>query len=208
MRELDIESWNRKEHFHFFNQFVDPYFGVTVDFDVTEAFEYANKNQVSFFAVYLFSCMKAVNSVENFKYRIHEDKVVVHNIIHASPTIARPDNTFGCSFVYYNEDFIKFYENFKSEKVRVLNTTDLFPPEEGTDACIYCSAMPWFNFSGHKEPVFGVKKESVPKFAFGKYVKKDGRLMMPVAISVNHALVDGYHVGLFVEAYQKELRKF
>jgi chloramphenicol O-acetyltransferase type A len=44
--------------------------------------------------------------------------------------------------------------------------------------------------------------------AFGKFAKKNDKLMMPVAIAVNHALVDGYHVGLFVEAYQKELGKF
>ncbi len=208
MRELDIENWNRKEHFHFFNQFDDPYFAVTVDFDVTEVYKYAQKSTISFFALYLHACMKAINSVENFKYRIKDDKVIVHDVIHASPTISRPDNTFGCSFIYYNEDFDKFYEGFKLEKERVLSTTDLFPPEEGTDACIYCSTMPWFNFSGHKEPAFGVKKESVPKLAFGKYVNKDDRFIMPVAIAVNHALVDGYHVGLFVEEYQKELRKF
>ena len=48
MRELDIENWNRKEHFHFFNQFVDPYFAVTVDFDVTEVYKYAQKSTISF----------------------------------------------------------------------------------------------------------------------------------------------------------------
>ncbi len=208
MHKLNIDNWNRKEHFYFFNQFTDPYFAVTVDFDVTDALAHAEKYEISFFALYLYACMKAVNSVENFKYRIHDDKVIIHEVIHASPTIARKDNTFGCSFVYYDEDFDIFYANFLKEKERVLNTTDLFPPEEGTDACIYCSAMPWFNFSGHKEPLFGTKKESVPKLSFGKYVEKNGRLMMPVAIAVNHALVDGYHVGLFTTSFQNELNNF
>ncbi len=208
MRELNIENWNRKEHFHFFKQFEDPYFAVTIDVDVTTTYEYAQKQEISFFALYLYACMKAVNNVENFKYRIQEDKVVIHDIIHASPTIAREDNTFGCSFIYYDENFDTFYTNFLKEKERVLNTTNLFPPEEGTDACIYCSTMPWFNFSGHKEPVYGVKKESVPKLAFGKYVEKNNKLMMPVAIAVNHALVDGYHVGLFVDSFQQELYNF
>jgi chloramphenicol O-acetyltransferase type A len=207
MRILDIENWNRKEHFHFFSQFDDPYFAVTVDFDVTNTFNYAKKEQLSFFSLYLHACMKAINSVENFKYRIHDDKVIVHDIIHASATILREDNTFGCSFIHYDEDFNKFNKNFELEKRRILTTTNLFP-EQDTDDCIYCSAMNWFNFSGHKEPLFGVKKESVPKLTFGKYVEKDAKLMMPVAIAVNHALVDGYHVGLFVEAYQKALDNF
>lgn len=207
MRELDIEKWNRKEHFYFFNKFDDPYFAVTVDFDVTKAFNYAKNKQLSFFTVYLHACIKAINSVENFKYRIHDDKIIVHDIIHASATILRDDNTFGCSFTHYDENFEKFNRNFEAEKNRILSTTDLFP-EQDTDDCIYCSAMTWFNFSGHKEPLLGIKKESVPKLAFGKYIKKNDKLMMPVAIAVNHALVDGYHVGLFVDAYQKILDSF
>ena len=31
--------------------------------------------------------------------------------------------------------------------------------------------------------------------------------MMPVAIAANHALVDGYHIGLFFEEYKKQLDK-
>tara|TARA_R110002073_G_scaffold72537_1_gene177742 strand:- start:784232 stop:784858 length:627 start_codon:yes stop_codon:yes gene_type:complete len=208
MRELDIENWNRKEHFYFFRQFDDPYFAVTVDFDVTKALNRSKATESSFFVMYLHACMQAINSVENFKFRIQGDKVVVHDVIHASPTIAREDHTFGCSFIHYDADFEKFNLNFKKEKERILSTSDLFPKEEGTDACIYCSTMPWFHFSGHKEPFFGVKKESVPKLAFGKYVEENNAMMMPVAIAVNHALVDGYHVGLFVDAFQKALDNF
>ncbi len=207
MTTLDIENWNRKEHFQFFSQFDDPYFAVTVNFDVTKTFNYAKKEEFSFFSLYLHACMKAINSVENFKYRIHDNKVIIHDKIHASPTILREDNTFGCTFIHYDENFDQFNKNFEAEKNRVLTTTDLFP-EQDTDDCIYCSALTWFNFSGHKEPLFGVKKESVPKLAFGKYVKKGAKLIMPVAIAVNHALVDGYHVGLFVKAYQNELDNF
>ena len=204
MRELDIETWNRKQQYHFFNQFDDPYFAVTVEFDVTKTYEYSKKNNISFFALYLHACMKAINSIENLKYRIQNGKVMIHDVIHASPTILRDDHTFGFSFIHFDEDFKIFNKNLEAEKNRILNSTEMFP-QQNTEDCIYCSAMPWFNFSGHKEPLFGVKKESVPKLAFGKYVKKDDKLMMPVAIAANHALVDGYHVGLFVKKFQKLL---
>ena len=207
MKELNIESWNRKEQFYFFNQFEDPYFAVTVDFDVTKAVRYAKETKVSFFVVYLHACMQAINGVENFKYRIHGDKVIIHDVIHASPTILRADNTFGFSFVHFDEDLDQFHKNFEVEKERIQNSSNLFP-EQNTDDCIYCSAMRWFNFSGHKEPVFGVKKESVPKLGFGKYIEREEKLMMPVAIAVNHALVDGYHVGLFTEKFQNNLNNF
>ena len=205
MRYLDIESWNRKQHFEHFNRFEDPYFGVVVDLDVTSAYQYSRDTGISFFALYLFACMKAINSVENFRYRIYDDKVVIHDVIHASATISRKDNTFGCTFIHFSEDFDEFYENLKKEKQRVLTTTDLFPPTNSID-CIYCSSLPWFHFSGHKEPFAGFK-ESVPKLGFGKFQKKENRLMMPVSVAANHALLDGYHMGLVLNNYQPELNK-
>ena len=205
MKYLDIENWNRKQHFEHFNRFVDPYFGVVSDLDVTKAYQYSRETGISFFALYLYACMKAINAVENLRYRIQEDKVVIHEVIHSSATISREDNTFGCTFIHFSKDFDIFYERLQKEKERVLNSTDLFP-EENSDNCIHCSSIPWVNFSGHKEPYSGMK-DSVPKLAFGKFSKKEGKLMMPVAISVNHALVDGYHVGLFFDHYQQELDK-
>lgn len=202
---LNIETWNRKQHFEHFNRFNDPYFAVVNHVDVTKAYQYSRDTGVSFFALYLFTCMKAINAVENMRYRIEDDKVVIHDVIHASATISREDNTFGCTFIHFSEEFEIFYENLKREKKRVLNSTDLFPPINSED-CIYCSSLPWFSFTGHKEPHLGIK-ESVPKLAFGKFEKKDDKLMMPVSIAVNHALVDGYHVGLFFKHYQEELDK-
>lgn len=207
MREIDIESWKRKEHFRFFEQFSDPYFSVVVNVDVTNAYNYSKKTDYSFFVLYLFACMKAFNSIENLKYRIRDDKVIVHDIIHASATILREDNTFGFSFIQYTEDLNVFNQNFNVEKKRILNSSNLFPKDD-TDDCIFCSALPWLDFTGHKEPVFGAIKESVPKLAFGKYVKKRERLLMPISIAVNHALVDGYHIGQFVEKYQELLNEF
>jgi len=207
MKELDIENWNRKEHYDFFKNFTDAYFSVTIDKEVAKAYDYAKRHEISFFVLYLYACMKAINSVDNFKYRIQKDKVIIHDVVHASATILREDNTFGFSFIHYHEDLNIFNVNFEAEKERILNSNNLFPIQN-TDDCIYCSAMPWLNFSGHKEPLLGTVKESVPKLAFGKFVKKEGKLMMPVAISVNHALVDGYHVGLFVEKSQKLLNDY
>ncbi|MBU2994843.1 chloramphenicol acetyltransferase [Cellulophaga baltica] len=206
MKVIAIDTWNRKEHYEFFNTFSDPYFAVTSKVDVTVAKQYAKKNELSFFGVYLHACMQAINSVENFKYRIEDDKVVRYDVIHASATMIRPNQTFGFTFVNYNEDLNSFIKNVQLEKERILNSNTLFPPTNTLD-CIYCSAMPWVDFTGHKEPVSG-QKESVPKLAFGKVTEVNDKLEMSVAVSVNHALVDGYHVGQFLENFQEFLNSY
>ncbi|MEM6685844.1 MAG: CatA-like O-acetyltransferase [Bacteroidota bacterium] len=206
MQKLDIHTWNRKKHFAFFNTFQNPFFAVAAPMDVTNAYEFAKASDNSFFAVYLHDCMKAVNAVEAFHYRIeNENEVVVHDAIHASATILRPDHTFGFSFIDYDADFEVFKKNVANEKERILHSNDLFPPKN-TEDCIYCSALPWVNFTGHKEPFHG-KKESVPKIAFSKMEIVDGKKIMTVSVTVNHALMDGYHVGQFTEQFQENLLK-
>ncbi|WP_282073364.1 chloramphenicol acetyltransferase [Polaribacter atrinae] len=206
MKYLDVDTWNRKQHYQHFLSLQDPFFGVTVNVDVTTIYKKSKAENISFFAMYLHACLIAINKIENFKYRIKEDKVLICDAIHASATIARKDHTFGFSFISFSEDFNRFNENYLKEKERILNSTDLFPPIN-SDSCIYCSALPWFTFTSQKEPVSGVKNESIPKLSFGKIYAESDKIMMPVAISANHALVDGYHIGLFFEEYQKQLDK-
>ena len=55
---------------------LDPYFAVTVPFDVTKAYAAAKNKGVGFFAKYLHDCMKAINSVENLRLRIIDDEIV------------------------------------------------------------------------------------------------------------------------------------
>ncbi|MUU77360.1 CatA-like O-acetyltransferase [Winogradskyella endarachnes] len=204
MKILDKNTWNRKAHFEFFNTFVDPYFAVTFKVDVTKAYEFSRINNVSFFVTYLHATMKAVNEVENFKYRINKDNdVVAFNTIHASPTILRPNKTFGFTFINYDEDILKFQGNFIKEKERVFNSNELFPPVNSID-CIHCSSLPWVNFTGHKEP-FNGQKDSIPKLAFSKMEINGKKREMQIAVSVNHALVDGYHVGQFNNRIQFHL---
>ncbi|MGR7814114.1 CatA-like O-acetyltransferase [Lacinutrix undariae] len=205
MTVLDINTWNRKQHFEHFMTLKDPFFGVTIPFNVTKAYQFSKDNKISFFTTYLHACMKAINGIENLKYRILDGKVVHYDVIHASPTLLRDDETFGFSFVDYSANFNEFSLNLNAEKERVKFTTDLFPPKNELN-CVHCSALPWTDFSGHKEPVSGIE-DSIPKLAFGKTKIVDNEMIMNVAINVNHALVDGYHVGQFSELFQKYLDK-
>ena len=200
MEIINIDTWNRSQHYKHFSAMKDPYFGVTVPLEVTTAYQFSKKENLSFFGKYLHDCMKAINDVDALKLRIEDEKVVKYNVIHASPTIMRNDKTFGFSFVRYNSDLIVFLKNLNSEKERILNSNDLYPPTNSLD-CIHCSAMPWFSFTGHKEPVSGIL-DSVPKLSFSKMTSLNNKNLMNVSISVNHALVDGYDVGLFIERFQ------
>jgi len=203
---LSIDTWNRKELFHHFRTLTDPTFGLVANVDVTNVYKKSKRNENSFFVSYLHACMKAINAVENFKYRIEGDKIAIYDTIDVSATILREDKTFGFSYIDFSEVFEVFQNDFNKEKERILTSKNLFPPKYSL-GCIHCSAIPWVNFTSHKEPVSGDKDNSVPQLAFGKVTELNNRLVMPVAVNVNHALVDGYHVGEFFEKFQIELDK-
>ena len=203
MKEINIDTWNRKQHYHHFVALSNPFFAVTIPIDVTIAYYRCKEKGKSFFVKYLHDCMKAINEVENMRYRIREGRVYDVGIIHASATIMREDKTFGFSWIPFDNNFDVFHQNFLNEKLRIQTHHELYPPTNG-DNCIHCSAMPWFEFTSQKEPVSG-NIESIPELSFSKIVTKDEKIIMNVAISVNHALVDGYHVGLFVNSFQKYL---
>jgi chloramphenicol O-acetyltransferase type A len=65
--------------------------------------------------------------------------------------------------------------------------------------------LPWFSFTGIKHERNINRGESIPSIAFGKIFKTDGKLLMPVSINANHGLIDGYHIGKYLEHFQEAL---
>ncbi len=203
-QKLDIENWNRKEHFMFFKQMEEPFFGITTNIDCSIAYQNSKKLEVSFFNYYLYKTLIAVNKTENFRYRIIDDEVFIFDKINASATIMREDKTFGFSFIEFHKDLKVFSENTLKEIDRVQNTTGLFTREFPLENLIHFSTIPWTNFSSLSHARSFTFPDSCPKITFGKMtVSKSGKRKMAMSIHVHHGLVDGYHVGEFVTLFQK-----
>lgn len=204
-KKLDIKNWSRKEHFNFFKTFDEPFFGVTFNVEVTALYSYCKNNNLSFFISYLYAALKAANSVENFKYRIKDDNEVrVYDVINGSPTINRPDGTFGFSYINYSDDFLTFYNNAEEEINRVRSEKTLVPSSDD-DNTIHFSALPWVQFTALTHARKYGYVDSVPKISFGKVFTQDNKLFMPTSVHANHAVVDGYHVGLFSNRFQENI---
>jgi len=204
--KINIEQWERKALYNFFSQFEEPFFGLTVRIDCTKAYIHAKQEGKSFFLSYLHKALKAANSIENFRYSIIDKEVYLHEEVHASPTINRPNGTFGFSYVDYNADEQLFFQAAKAEIARVQSTTDLLPAKSGQNV-IHFSAIPWVDFTGLSHARSFSFPDSCPKISFGKMIDKDGIKTMAVSIHGHHGLMDGSHVGLFVDRFQAELDK-
>ncbi len=205
---LDIENWNRKEHFKFFKQMEEPFFGVTVEIDCTKAYATAKELKTSFFIYYLHKTLVAVNAIEPFRYRILEDQIVINERIDGSATIGRVDHTFGFSLIKYDPDFAVFEQIASTEIERIQNTTGLFTRAFEEDNVIHFSAIPWVNFTSLSHARSYTFPDSCPKISFGKMtISENGKKTMPMAIHVHHGLMDGFHVGQMVDYFQEQMNK-
>ena len=127
-QKLDLNTWNRKEHFLFFKQMEEPFYGITTTIDCTKAYAKAKELGVSFFSYYLHKTLSAVNAIENFRYRIIGDEVYIFDVIDASATVMREDTTFGFSYMPYTENPMVLPILFKP-KSNAFKLQQVFLPE-------------------------------------------------------------------------------
>jgi chloramphenicol O-acetyltransferase type A len=201
---LDLENWPRKEHFLFFKQFEEPFFGLTVEIDCTKAYATAKQLGTSFFVYYLHKTLVAVNTIESFRYRIADDAIYIYDTINVSATIMREDQTFGFSLIEYSPDFNVFASNTLQEIERIQNTSGLFTREFPNDNLIHFSAVPWINFTSLSHARSYTFPDSCPKISFGKMmIANDGKRTMSMSINAHHGLMDGFHVSQFIDCFQE-----
>lgn len=204
-RTIKIDFWPRKEHYLFFKDFDEPFFGITAQVDCTGARQASLREGHSFFLSYLHKALTSVNETEAFRIRIEGEEVVMYDRIHASPTVGRPDGTFGFAYMDYHPDFETFAAAAQQEIKRVQGMSGLCLGDEKPDV-IHFSSIPWIHFSDISHARHLSLRDSVPKITFGKMIEQNERYVMPVSVHAHHGLMDAWHVGLFLERFADLLK--
>ena len=203
---IDLATWNRREHFTFFSAFEEPFFGLVATVDCTRALAESKRLGVPFFLYYLHAALQAVNQVEALRYRIEDGQVYCYDRIHASATIGRPDHTFGFSFIEQHDELAAFVPGATAEIAAVQASEGLRLNETtGRPDVIHFSALPWVRFTGLSHARSFTHPDSCPKISVGQTYVEGAATLMPVSVNVHHGLADGYHVGLFLAAFQELL---
>lgn len=198
---IDINGWSRREQYLFFSTFEEPFFGITSKIDCTQAYRRAKTQHKSFFLDYLYRVLRAANAIENFRYRIIENQPYCFEKLTISPTIGRANGTFGFAIIDYQENEEIFIAEANKEIDKVKNANTLFT-SDSEENLIHFSTLPWIDFTGLSHARRYSTPDSCPKISVGKLVSEGDRKTMAISIHVHHALVDGMHVGLFLDQLQ------
>jgi chloramphenicol O-acetyltransferase type A len=196
---LDTEGWSRRHLFRLFKGYDDPFINVCADVDVTPLLSFVRGRGLSLFVTYHYLSTKTANELEPFRYRLHGERVLVHERVDAGAIVLLPDDSFTFVYFDFDEDFDAFHENAVSLVERARVEPPPLDARAERDDLIYHSVVPWVSFTSISHARHSRLRNGIPKITFGKYRDVAGRTLMPVSVEVNHALMDGLHVGRFFQ---------
>jgi chloramphenicol O-acetyltransferase type A len=198
-KEIDVASWKRKEHYEFFSGYENPLFSVSGAVEITELYDWAKSRHYSFFLCYYHCAIKAMNEIPEFRTRKVGGKLIQYDTIHLGTTLLQDDETFSFCTIPYHEDFIVFYRQAIEMIGKIKARPGLYPSEGGKDIAFF-SVLPWVSFSGITHAQKEKGGDSIPRLAFGRYFRRENKLLLPFAVEADHSLADGLHVGkLFLQ---------
>lgn len=158
----------------------------------------------------------AMNEIEELRYRVNaQGQVYYYDSIDITTPILLNEQGDCCIVrIPLIEDFNDFYESaqkiIEAAKTETESNFDKSNLDEENDpfGTIFLSATPDLYFTslvGAQENKYG---NSYPLLNVGKAILREGKLVMPVAITVSHAFADGLHISRFFSKVETLLNAF
>ncbi len=209
--DLDLDHWPRRGAFEFFRGFDRPHFSVCTRIDVSAlkpALAAAGLGSVTLACHFI--ALQLAHRVEPFRYRLRQGRVEVLDTVHGSTTVLRADDSFGFAYLPHASDFATFVAQGAPALAAARSGAGGFAPRVDDQALIHFTTLPWLHFTSFVHARGGATQDSIPKLAFGRIDSEgagDGaRRWMPLSVEVHHALMDGLHVGRFVQGFEAAMR--
>ncbi len=202
---LDLANWSRRELFEFFIGYSSPYFNVCAQVDVTKFLAFVRERpgvRISL-ALHYFA-LRIANEIEPFRYRLKDEKVFVYDVINGGTTVLLPNESFAYAYFDYQIDFDEFIDGMGKAVDDVRTGSGPLKPTTRDDV-IYHTTLPWISFTSFAHARTKGRGDSVPRIVFGKFTTENERTLLPISVEVHHALMDGLHVGRFLNRLEEAL---
>lgn len=200
-RILDMSADRRKAHYDYFRTMANPYASVTVNCDITHLRETVCQKSLPMFLTVLYCAANAANDVPELRRRIRGETAVEYDSCDSSHTVALPDGTYCYCRLDCRRPFAEFIP-YALEKVQQAKRTPSIDDGNDADSLLFVTTLPWISFTSVSLPTPS-PADSNPRITFGRFFEQDGRILMPVSLTVHHALADGRHMAAFFETFDR-----
>lgn len=204
-RVVDMTDDPRRAQFDCFRTMANPYLSVTVPCDITPLYTTIRANDLPFFPTLLHCAVNAANDVPEFRRRLKGDTVAEYDRCFSSHTVALENGSYCYCVLDCAKPLTEFLPYAEAEIARAVAAPSLDDGDD-PDALVFVSSLPWLSFTSLSLPMPNPPDSNV-RLTFGKYYERDGKTLLPLNVTVNHALVDGRHVAAFFDAFARRVRE-
>ncbi len=212
MRKIDSESWNRQKLVEKYATYVFPYINLGVELDVTGLYGFAKENGLSFYCAMMHTATRAALSIKNFSYRLVDGvPMLCEKLDPVFTHMAKDGGDFLLVHGDYQEDVTAFCRDTMKKMRRAEEAAQyqIKPDSADSDEILYVTCIPWVKYTHFVRTIEDARTDNIPRLSWGKYeANEKGRLMMPFSVQVHHALMDGYHVGIYMQRVQSLLDEY
>ena len=202
MRELDLESWKRKDIFNLYYQFDIPQVSLCTPLNVTRVYEFAKSKGLSFYFCMCHVFYTALLKFEEFMIRSIKGKIVIEDGEFVNICANREgEEIFKIITGRYYRDIEKFCNETKKKLENQTTFIEPLPPGARRSQVIaYISCAPWFEFTHLTHPQDVQRNSFVPHVSFDKMkINEKGERFVNVSLQVNHAAIDGILIAKLLD---------
>lgn len=201
---IELSTWPRRETFEHYRKAVPCSYALTVEIDVTAFASALSDSSRKSYVAQIWALATVVNRHDEFKMCLDgSGHPAVWPTVHPMFTVFNADReTFASVWAPYDPDFTVFHSAAAELLAQHRTSTTLFPQRELPPNVFDVSSLPWSSFTGFTLNIRDGWEHLAPIFTLGRYVERDGRVLMPLAVQVNHAAADGFHATRLITEFQ------
>ncbi|MBP0981594.1 MAG: chloramphenicol acetyltransferase CAT [Oscillospiraceae bacterium] len=204
---FDMQSWNRREIFHYFSQMAPTCYSITIKLDITDTKSALVEKKLKFFPTYLWLMTTAVNRFPEMTTAVYDGKVGRWNCL--TPLYAQfheDDKSISLLHLQYDDSFSGFYQSYIENQQKFGDKHGLLPqaPDFPPPNSYTVSALPWVEFDSFSLQTKSESPYYFPTIECGKMIVGE-RVLLPISITVSHAVCDGWHISEFIKSLEQML---
>ncbi|MFG2868334.1 type A chloramphenicol O-acetyltransferase [Streptomyces sp. NPDC048338] len=201
---IDLDTWPRRQHFEHYRRLVPCTYSMTVELDVTAFAAALRASRRKSYLAQVWALATVVNRHDEFRMCLTASgDPAVWPVVHPAFTVLNAEReTFACVWAPYDPDFGAFHDVAAPLLAEHGGATEFFPQGALPPNAFDVSSLPWASFTGFNLHIRDSWDHLAPIFTLGRYVERDGRVLLPLALQVHHAAADGFHSARLVNELQ------